>query len=106
MIVDHRTYTMKPLMLQPWLQLYESYGLPVQERHLGGLIGFFVTEIGTLNQVVHLWRFESLEDRQQRRAAMAKDPDWAEFLRRNAELAALDHQENKILLPAPFSPIK
>jgi len=106
MIVDHRTYTLKPLKLQPWLELYETYGLPVQVRHLGGLIGFFVTEVGTLNQVVHLWSFASLEERQQRRAAMAKDPDWAEFLRRNAELAALDHQENKILVPVSFSPIK
>lgn len=106
MIVDHRTYTMHPLKLQPWLDLYETWGLPVQKRHLGELIGFFVTEIGTLNQVVHLWSFASLEDRQRRRAAMAQDPDWHDFLKRNAELAALAHQENKILVPAAFSPIK
>ena len=106
MIVDHRTYSLHPLKLKPWLELYERQGLPVQQRHLGGLLGFFVTEIGPLNQAIHLWSYESLEDRQRRRAAMAGDPSWADFLSRNAELGALQRQVNKILVPASFSPIK
>lgn len=106
MIIDHRTYSLYPMKLQPWLALYEKEALPVQKKHLGPLIGFFVSEIGPLNQVVHLWSFESLEDRQQRRARMAQDPDWKAFLVKNAELAALQSQENKILLPTAFSPIK
>ena len=106
MIIDHRTYTMHPTRLPKWLKLYEEYGLPVQQKHLGRLIGFFVSEIGPLNQVVHLWQYEDLADRQRRRAAMAEDPDWQEFLRRNEELGALQFQENKILLPTAFSPLK
>jgi hypothetical protein len=89
-----------------WLALYEEYGLPVQLRHLGNLIGFFQNEIGTLNQVVHLWGFDDLNDRQRRRAEMAKDPGWHEFMRRNEELAALMHQESKIVTPVRLSPIK
>jgi hypothetical protein len=92
LVIDHRTYTMHPLKLGKWLELYEAYALPVQLRHLGNLLGFFQTEIGTLNQVVHLWGFDDLADRTRRRAAMAKDPDWAEFLRRNEELGALMHR--------------
>jgi len=106
MIVDHRTYQLQPHKLRAWLELYERYGLPVQKRHLGRLIGFFVSEIGPLNQVVHLWSYESLADRATRRAEMAKDPDWADFLKRNAELAALQSQESKILTPTSFSPLK
>ena len=106
MIIDHRTYTLHPLKLPKWLKLYEQSGLPVQLKHLGHLIGFFTSEIGPLNQVVHLWQFEDLADRARRRAAMAEDPDWHEFLRRNEELGALQHQENKILLPTAFSPLK
>ncbi|MEH2506562.1 hypothetical protein V1290_005373 [Bradyrhizobium sp. AZCC 1578] len=106
MIIDHRTYTMHPLKLGKWLKLYEEFGLPVQLRHLGNLIGFFQTEIGPLNQVVHLWGFDTLEERQRRRAAMAIDPDWQEFLRRNEELGALLYQEDKIVMPVSFSPIK
>ena len=55
--VDHRTYTFKPLKMGKWLALYEECALPVQLKYLGNLIGFFQTEIGTLNQVVHLWGF-------------------------------------------------
>src|ERR687892_343584 len=80
MIIDHRTYTMHLSKLPKWLKLYEEHGLPVQQRHLGKLIGFFVSEIGPLNQVVHLWQ--------------------------NEELGALQSQENKILLPTAFSPLK
>lgn len=106
MIVDHRTYTFQPTKLNKWLELYENYGLPVQNKHLGSLIGFFVTEVGPLNQAVFMWRYEDMGDRERRRAAMAKDPDWQEFLRRNEELGALQAQENKIIVPVPFSPIK
>ena len=106
MVVDHRTYTLHPLKLGKWLALYEELGLPVQLRHLGNLIGFFQTEIGTLNQVVHLWSFDSLDERQRRRSEMAKDPAWHDFLQRNEQLGALQHQEIKIVIPVSFSPLK
>jgi len=37
---------------------------------------------------------------------MAENPGWQEFLRRNEELGALQFQENKILLPTAFSPLR
>ena len=55
--------TFKPLKMGKWLALYEECALPVQLKYLGNLIGFFQTEIGTLNQVVHLWGFSDLNDR-------------------------------------------
>lgn len=106
MIIDHRTYSFHPGKLSKWVELYERYGLPVQKKHLGRLIGFFVTEVGPLNQVVFMWAYESMGDREQRRAAMAKDPDWQDFLARVEEVGALKSQENKFLVPVPFSPIK
>ncbi|WP_255964814.1 NIPSNAP family protein, partial [Klebsiella pneumoniae] len=36
------------------LALYQSDALAVQTDHLGQLIGFFFTEIGVVNQVVHI----------------------------------------------------
>ncbi len=106
MIIEHRTYDFQPRKMAAWLSLYESEGLPVQERHLGRLIGFFTTEIGPLYQVIHLWSYANLEDRTTRRAAMAQDPDWRAFLEKSAELGAMVRQENKILLPTAFSPIQ
>ncbi len=106
MIIDHRCYTLYPLKLGKWLALYEEYGLQVQLEHLGNLIGFFQTDIGTLNQVIHLWGFEDLSDRQRRRAAMTQDAAWQDFLQRNEELGALLSQEDKIIVPVSFSPIQ
>ena len=106
MIIDHRTYSLHPGKLNKWVELYEKRGLPVQQRHLGRLIGFFVTEVGPLNQVVFMWAYDDMGDRERRRAAMAKDPDWQDFLARVEQLGALQHQENKLLAPVPFSPIK
>jgi hypothetical protein len=106
MYIDHRTYTFHPTTMPKWIALYEQYGLPVQQKYLGNLLGFFQTEIGSLNQVIHLWGFDDLNERQRRRAEMAKDPAWHEFMRRNEELGALMNQESKIVIPVGFSPIR
>lgn len=106
MLVEQRTYTIAPSKLGKWLELYETYGLPVQLKYLGNLLGFFQTELGPLNQVVHLWGYDDLNERQRRRGEMAKDPAWHEFLRRNEELGVIRDQESKILVPVKFSPLK
>ena len=67
MIVEMRTYTIKPLHTAAFLSLYEQQALEVQKQYLGHLIGFYVSEVGTLNQVVHLWGFDSLGERERRR---------------------------------------
>lgn len=105
MIYDLRTYTMVPGRLRAFLTLYENEGLPVQLRHQPRLIGYFVTEIGTQNQVVHLWAYENMADREQRRAALELDPEWIAYRQKSALAGNVQHQENKILRSAPFSPI-
>ena len=59
---------------------------------------------GTLNKVVHMWRYENQGDREQRRAAMARDPAWQEFVRMSAEAGYLLGQENVFLSAVDFSP--
>jgi len=105
MIVDLRTYTLVPGRLAAYLELYEKEGLPAQIRHLGKLIGYFTTEIGPLNQVVHLWGYESLADRDKRRAALELDPEWIAYRKKSAGLGNVQHQENKILKSTAFSPL-
>lgn len=86
--IYERTYTINPLKMADWLALYQSDALAVQTDHLGQLIGF--TEIGVVNQVVHIWAYESLDDRLVRRARMAQDERWQTFSRKNRELAAVE----------------
>ncbi|HYD61763.1 MAG TPA: NIPSNAP family protein [Noviherbaspirillum sp.] len=105
MIIDLRTYTMVPGRLRAFLELYEREGLPVQRRHQGEPVGYFVTEIGTQNQVVHLWGYESLADREKRRAALEADPEWIAYRAKSAAAGNVQHQENKILRSVAFSPL-
>jgi hypothetical protein len=106
MIIDQRTYTAYPGKLAKWIRLYEEKALPLQLKYLGELIGFFQTEVGPLNQVVHIWKYDSMGDRERRRAAMMADPAWQDFLKESEALGALHTQENKILSPVSFSPLK
>ncbi|AGZ35398.1 NIPSNAP family protein [Pseudomonas sp. SWI6] len=106
MYYELRTYTLDPLKLADWLALYQSHALEVQTEHLGKLIGFFTTEFGEANQVVHLWGYTSLDERMERRKAMAADPRWAEFSRRNRELGAVLKLQSRVLRPTGFSPLQ
>lgn len=103
MILDHRTYIVAHGRMQEYLELYERVALPIQMRHLGHLVGFFTTDIGTLNQVVHIWAYESIADRQIRRDNMEADPEWQAYLEMVRGL--FGPQENKILKPTRYSPI-
>jgi hypothetical protein len=102
MIFEHRTYTLAHGTMAEYLKRYETYALPVQKKHLGRLLGFFVSEIGPLNQVVHIWVYDSLADREERRAALELDPDWHAFKKINK--GSFVAQEVKILVGAPFCP--
>ena len=100
MLVEQRTYTTHPGKLQDYLSLYESEGLSIQRPILGRMVGYYRTEHGTLNQVVHLWAYASHAEREQRRALLAEQPDWIAYLRKMLPL--LQSMESRILVPAPF----
>jgi hypothetical protein len=103
-IVEHRTYTLKALHTGDFLKLYERAALPLQLKYLGHLIGFYVSEIGPLNEVVHLWGFASLAERERRRALMEADPGWAVYRQALLELDVVVEQSTKMLRSTPFSP--
>jgi hypothetical protein len=105
MIVDLRTYTMVPGRLNAWLKLYESEGMPTHVKHLGKPLGIFTTDVGTLNQVVFFWGFDSHADRERRRAALEADPNWVIYRRKSAEAGNVQHQENKLIKSTSFSPM-
>jgi hypothetical protein len=104
MIIDERTYTCHPGKVKAFLEVYERLAKPIQWPILGDPIGFFVTDIGTLNQVVHLWKYDNMADREQRRAKLATAPNWGDYL--DAATPNLLRMENRILVPTAFSPMK
>ena len=104
MIVEERIYTLEVGKAPEFLRLYEQEGLAIQTPILGNLIGYFSSEIGELNLIVHLWGYESFEERTRRRAELMADPGWQAFVAKVRPLVL--RQENRILIPAPFSPIR
>jgi NIPSNAP len=102
MIVEERIYTLVSGGVSEYLRLYEAEGLAIQRQTLGRLVGYFSTEVGTLNQIVHLWAYRDLGERQERRRRLLSDPRWTEYAKKIRPL--IIGQENRILVPAPFSP--
>ncbi len=104
MLIDLRTYTFHPGMLARFLPRFETEGLPLQTEYCGNLIGYFTTETGTLNQVVQLWAYADAADRDARRARLWADERWQRF--GDFALPLIQHQENRLLKPTAFSPLK
>jgi hypothetical protein len=102
-IYEMRTYRMKVGTVPAYLRLVEDEGIAIQRSHLGQLVGYFFSDIGPLNEIVHVWAYADLNDRDARRAKLAADPGWQNFLPKIQAL--IEGMENKILKPAAFSPL-
>jgi hypothetical protein len=102
MIVEERIYTLMAGKVPDYLKAYESEGLAIQKGILGTMVGYFSTEFGTLNQIVHLWAYRDLADRETRRRRLNADPGWQAYVAKVRPWVV--NQENKLLIPAAFSP--
>jgi hypothetical protein len=103
-ILDERTYTLKPEHVRDYLRIYEAEGMAIQVGHLGDLVGWFTTDAGVVNQVVHMWRYADAGDRERRRAAMDADPAWQAFRAKTSGF--LLEMRSRILRPTSFSPMR
>jgi len=100
MIVEMRTYTLALGATGKYFRSYADKGLAVQKRILGNLVGYYAVESGELNQVVHLWAYDTFEDRAARRKALWSDKEWLAYVAEGGGLVL--KQENQFLTPAPF----
>ncbi len=104
MLIDLRTYRCRPGTIGKHLALYDQLGKGPQMRHLGAPLAFMTTESGNVNEYVHIWCYENAADREQRRAALWKDPEWLAYVAESAKLGALESQENRLMNPVAFLP--
>ena len=97
MIHEIRTYALKPGSTPQFLK---NTGDMVDKRlEYSPLVGFFYTEVGELNQVVHIWQYEDVNQRAEVRAKVVEDGIWPP----NNNDIILD-QQSEIFIPAPFMP--
>ncbi len=102
MIVEERIYTLHPGKVPEYMRLYEEEGRKAQEPVLGNMVGWYTVDFGPQNQIVHMWAYDSYAERDRRRAELGKSPAWQAFLPKIRPLIL--RQENKTLIPAPWSP--
>lgn len=100
MFYEIRTYRLKNGAIPAYLRVVEEEGIEIQKSHLGELVGYFFSEIGPINEIVHIWAFSSLDDREERRARLLADPRWLSFLPKIRDL--IEVAENKIMKLAAF----
>jgi NIPSNAP len=99
MIIDERTYQVAPGKMQELLALYEKEGFAIQSKYLGKPFGYFIVEVGEINHIVHMWAYESMADREQKRAQMQADPAWQAYLAKAGPYFA--KQWNRVLKSLP-----
>jgi hypothetical protein len=103
-IVEQRDYHAHTGRLNELVALYRDEGIVIQQEILGNLLGVFTTDIGALSTYTSMWGYESFGEREERRGRLQADERWQAFL---GKIQPLIHtQQNRILIPTSFSPIR
>jgi len=76
MIYELRTYTVKPGTLGDIIKAASTVSRDIRKDDYGKLEGYWMTEIGPLNQVMHMWSYNDLNERARLRDELAKNPRW------------------------------
>jgi hypothetical protein len=97
MLYEVRTYTLRPGTVAEFEERYAKR-LPLREQH-SKLGAFWHTEVGTLNQVIHVYPYDDLQHRTAVRNAMAQDTARAQMPGGREFIVA---QEAEIMVPASF----
>ena len=97
MIYEIRTYRLAPGSLA---EVEQRFGEVYEHRKkYSPIAAFWHTEIGSLNEIIHVWPYQDLAERARVRAEAAKDPNWPPKI---SEFVLSMYSE--ILVPFPFSP--
>ena len=98
MIYEVRTYGLVPRSLA---EIEKRFGEAYEYRKkYSELPAFWHTEIGSLNEIIHVWPYQDMDERTRVRAESAKDPNWPP---KTSDFIRVMHSE--ILVPFPFSPL-
>ena len=100
MIFELRTYTLQPGKSKEYWQHYTDGGFAAQDPRLKDhLVGYFQSDMGRLNQITHLWKYDNVAERADLRAANYARPDWDAHLQKIRPLMV--SQEATLLVPSP-----
>ncbi len=97
-VYEFRTYTVKPGKMNEVLSRWTEHIAAREE--LSPLAACFMTEMGPLNQWIHVWAYDDMNHRAEIRKKAHALPNWPPGSR-----PFLDRQNAEIWVPASFSPM-
>jgi hypothetical protein len=97
MIYEIRTYQVKAGSLA---EVEKRFGEAYEYRKkYSPLAAFWHTEVGPLNEIIHMWPYRDLAERDRIRAEAAKDSNWPPKIQE-----FIMHMQSEILVPFSFLP--
>ncbi|XP_077105550.1 protein NipSnap homolog 3A isoform X1 [Ranitomeya variabilis] len=98
-LYEFRTYSIKPSMMSSFMQLtQENFHLRTAHSEL---VGYWTYELGGLNKVFHIWKYDSFEHRSAVRSKLAQDKAWKDNYISKA-LPMMDKQDNEVAYLVPW----
>ena len=76
MIYDMRIYDVKPGLVQQYMDAVREVALKIREDHGVKLAGWYYTDVGPLNRIVHIWAYQDYAHFEKAREAVRSDPRW------------------------------
>jgi hypothetical protein len=101
MIYELRTYQLVVGGVPRYLELAKGRLLSLLAEHGLKPVGFWTTEVGMLNEVVHLWAYADLNERTRAWKSWTSDPRRVEIAEELRQVIVT--QSNKLLTPTEFS---
>jgi hypothetical protein len=101
-LYELRTYDLQVGKLAHVKALYQAEGWPALEKYQNKIVGYFVSDVGTLNQLVHLWRFDDDADRRAHWETLFADDVFMSFAKKLRP--SVQAQRNQLLTEAPWGP--
>ncbi|XP_053321853.1 protein NipSnap homolog 3A-like [Spea bombifrons] len=95
---EFRTYTVKPSMMSEFMKLTNEK-IHNRIKH-SELIGYFTMELGGLNKVFHIWKYDNFTQRTTVRANLSQDADFMNYIAKAFPM--LDKQDNEIAYLVPW----
>lgn len=98
-LYEFRTYSIKPSEMNNFMKLTKEH-IDIRTAH-SELTGYWTVELGGVNQVFHIWKYDDYTHRATVRAALGQDKEWQEKYMTKM-LPLLDKQENEITYLVPW----
>ena len=78
MIYNYRVYTLKPGAIPDYMAAVRDFALPIRKKYGIKLAGWYYSDIGDLDEVVHIWAYKDEAHMAEAQAQVSADPEWQE----------------------------